>query len=170
MTALQQIDQVSESVAKSMYRLGFRSLEEVAEAGTDELGAIPGLGGQDVALLIKQSAEETMERLRQERIRAAAQRTEPLTDRERLLFIRGVGQRTVTLLEEAGYRTVEDVLREDIDRLAIRTGLGIKKARLIKQGAQYFVESEQKVLDDARQEAKRVAEDAASQPPKQQEH
>ncbi|HPY19382.1 MAG TPA: helix-hairpin-helix domain-containing protein [Polyangiaceae bacterium] len=93
-----------------------------------------------------------------------------MTDRERLLFIRGVGQRTVTLLEEAGYRTVEDVLREDIDRLAIRTGLGIKKARLIKQGAQYFVESEQKVLDDARQEAKRVAEDAASQPPKQQEH
>lgn len=157
MAALQQIDSVSESIAKSMYRLGFRSLEEVAEAGTDELGAIPGLGGQDVASQIKQSAEETMERLRQERIRAAAQRTEPLTDRERLLFIRGVGQRTVQLLEEAGYRTVEDVLREDIDRLAIRTGLGIKKARLIKQGAQYFVESEQKVLEAARLEARRTA-------------
>ncbi len=160
MSALQQIDQVSESIAKSMYRLGFRSLEEVAEAGTDELGAIPGLGGQDVASQIKQSAEETMERLRQGRIRAAAQRTEPLTDRERLLFIRGVGQRTVQLLEEAGYRTVEDVLREDIDRLAIRTGLGIKKARLIKQGAQYFVDSEQKVLEAARLDARRTAAEA----------
>lgn len=157
MSALQQIDKVSETVAKSMYRLGFRSLEEVAEAGTDELAAIPGLGGQEVAARIKESAEETMERLRQERIRAAAQRTEPLTDRERLLFIRGVGQRTVMLLEEAGYRTVEDVLREDIDRLAIRTGLGIKKARLIRQGAQYFVESEQKVLEAARLEARRQA-------------
>lgn len=157
MTALQQIDKVSENVAKSMYRLGFRSLEEVAEAGTDELAAIPGLGGQEVACRIKESAEETMERLRQERIRAAAQRTEPLTDRERIMFIRGVGQRTVMLLEEAGYRTVEDVLREDIDRLAIRTGLGIKKARLIKQGAQYFVDSEQKVLEAARDEAKRSA-------------
>jgi len=157
MTALQQIDQVSETVAKSMYRLGFRSLEEVAEAGTDELAAIPGLGGQEVASRIKESAEETMERLRQERIRAAAQRTEPLSDRERIMFIRGVGQRTVMLLEEAGYRTVEDVLREDIDRLAIRTGLGIKKARLIKQGAHYFVESEQKVLEAARLEAKRNA-------------
>lgn len=154
MAALQQIDQVSDNVAKSMYRLGFRSLEEVAEAGADELAAIPGLGGQDVARSIKQNAEETMERLRQQRIRAASQRTEPLTDRERIMFIRGVGQRTVMLLEEAGYRTVEDVLREDIDRLAIRTGLGIKKARLIKQGAQYFVESEQKVLEAARQEAK----------------
>ena len=162
MAALQQIDQVSDSVAKSMYRLGFRSLEEVAEAGSDELAAIPGLGGQDVAKSIKQNAEETMERLRQERIRAAAQRTEPLSDRERLMFIRGVGQRTVMLLEEAGYRTVEDVLREDIDRLAIRTGLGIKKARLIKQGAQYFVESEQKVLEAARQEAKVAQETTES--------
>ena len=157
MAALQQIDQVTETVAKSMYRLGFRSLEEVGEASVEELAAIPGLGGAEVATRIKESSEITMERLRQERIKTAAQRTEPLTDRERLLFIRGVGQRTVMLLEEAGYRTVEDVLREDIDRLAIRSGLGIKKARLISQGAQYFVGSEQKVLEAARAEARKVA-------------
>lgn len=150
MTALQQIDQVTETIAKSMYRLGFRSLEEVAEAGVEELAAIPGLGGQDVALRMKESAEETMEQMRQKRIREASECTEPLSDRERLLFIRGVGQRTVTLLEEAGYRTVEDILREDIDRLAIRSGLGIKKARVIRQGAQHFVDSEQKVLEAAR--------------------
>jgi N utilization substance protein A len=99
-----------------------------------------------------------MERLRQERIRSASSRTEPLTDRERLMFIRGVGERTVVLLEEAGYRTVEDLLREDEDRLAIRTGLGIKKARAIKQGARDFVESEQKVLDAARADVRRAAE------------
>jgi N utilization substance protein A len=157
MAALQQIEQVTDSVAKSMYRLGFRSLEEVGEASVEELAAIPGLGGAEVATRIKESSEVTMERLRQERIKTAAQRTEPLTDRERLLFVRGVGQRTVMLLEEAGYRTVEDVLREDIDRLAIRSGLGIKKARLISQGAQYFVGSEQKVLEAARAEARKAA-------------
>lgn len=162
MTALQQIDGVSESVAKSMYRLGFRTLEEVAEASAEELAGIPGLGGADVASRIKQSAEETMEKLRQDRIKAAAQRVEPLTDRERLMFIRGVGQRTVMLLEEAGYRTVEDILREDIDRLAIRTGLGIKKARVIKQGAQYFVDSEQKVLDQAQAAARQASASAAA--------
>ncbi|MCL2824122.1 MAG: transcription termination factor NusA [Polyangiaceae bacterium] len=155
MVALQQIDDVSDSVAKSMYRLGFRSLEEVAEAGVDELGAIPGLGGQDVAARIKQCAEDTMEKLRQERIRAASHRTEPLSNKDRLMFIPGVGTRSVLLLDEAGYKSVEDILREDTDRLAIRTGLGIKKARTIKQGAQFFVESEQKVLDAARQETKR---------------
>jgi N utilization substance protein A len=111
-----------------------------------------------------------MERLRQERIQAAAQKTEPLTDRERLLFVRGVGERTIQLLEEAGYKSVDDVLREDEDKLAIRTGLGIKKARAIKQGAQYFVENEHKLFEAARAEAKKAATpevDAAWEEPAQ---
>jgi transcription termination/antitermination protein NusA len=157
-SALQQMDVVTEQIAKSMYRLGFRALEEVSEASVEELAAIPGLGGVEAADRIKSQADTTMERLRQERIRSASSRTEPLTDRERLMFIRGVGDRTVVLLEEAGYRSVEDVLREDEDRLAIRTGLGIKKARAIKQGARDFVESEQKVLDAARADVRRAAE------------
>ena len=161
--ALQQIDGVTEAIAKSMYRLGFRALEEVSEASVEELAAIPGFGGAEMAEHIKAQADTTMERLRQSRIRAAASRTEPLSDRERLMFIRGVGDRTVVLLEEAGYRTVEDVLREDEDRLAIRTGLGIKKARAIKQGAREFVDSEQKVLEAARADARRAAAEAARQ-------
>ena len=83
-----------------------------------------------------------MERLRQERISAVASRTEPLTERDRLLFLHGVGERTVTLLEEAGYRSIEDVLREDEDKLAIKTGLGIKKARALKLGAESFLANE----------------------------
>src|SRR5580692_8589344 len=159
--ALQQIDGVTEAIAKSMYRLGFRALEEVSEASVEELAVIPGFGGTEVAERIKAQADTTMERLRQQRIRAATSRTEPLSDRERLMFIRGVGDRTVVLLDEAGYKTVEDILREDEDRLAIRTGLGIKKARAIRQGAREFVDSEQKVLDAARAEARRAAADAA---------
>jgi N utilization substance protein A len=163
--ALQQIDIVTDQMAKSMYRLGFRALEEVSEATVEELAAIPGLGGAEAAEKIKAQADTTMERLRVERIKAAASRTEPLTDRERLMFIRGVGDRTVGLLEESGYRTVEDVLREDEDRLAIRSGLGIKKSRAIKHGAREFMESEQKVLEAARAEARRVqASEAAKQP------
>src|SRR6185295_6902063 len=156
-----QMDLVTETIAKSMYRLGFRALEEVSEASIEELAAIPGLGGTEAAERIKAQSDTTMERLRQERIRSAASRTEPLTDRERLLFVRGVGERTIVLLEEAGYKTVEDLLREDEDRLAIRTGLGIKKARAIKQGAREFMDSEQKVLEAARAEARRVADAAA---------
>src|SRR5207237_196835 len=88
-SALQQIDGVTEAVARSMYRLGFRALEELAEATEAELAGIPGLGGDGAAVGIKKAAEETMERLRQQRIQAASSRTEPLTERERLMFVRG---------------------------------------------------------------------------------
>jgi N utilization substance protein A len=153
-TALQQIEAVSEQIARSMYRLGFRTLEELAEATEQELAAIPGLGGAEAAAKIRQSAETTMEKLRQERIAAASSRTEPLTEKERLLFIRGIGERTIQLLEDAGYKTVEDILREDEDKLAIKTGLGIKKARSIKTGAEHFLTSESKVIEAARREVK----------------
>jgi N utilization substance protein A len=158
-TALQQIDGVNEAIARSMYRLGFRALEELAEATEQELGAIPGLGGANAATQIKESAEQTMERLRQERIQAASNRVEPLTEKERMLFVRGVGERTIQLLNEAGYRSAEDIRKEDEDRLAIKTGLGIKKARAIKQGAEHFLTSESKLIDAARKVAAKAAKD-----------
>src|SRR5216684_4345002 len=71
LAALQQIEGVNEAIARSMYRLGFRALEELAEATEQELSAIPGLGGAEAAVRIKDAAEHTMERLRQERIVAA---------------------------------------------------------------------------------------------------
>ena len=159
--ALQQIEGVNEQVARSMYRLGFRALEELAEATEQELAAIPGLGGAEMAQKIKEAAETTMERLRQQRILAASARIEPLTERERLLFVRGIGERTIQLLEEAGYRSVEDIHREDEDKLAIKTGLGIKKARAIKQGAEHFLSSESKVIEAARRETAKAAKAAA---------
>ena len=61
------------------------------------------------------------------------------------------------LLEEAGYRTVQDLAREDADRLAIRTGLGIKKARQIQVGASYFLSTEAREIEDARRHATAAA-------------
>jgi N utilization substance protein A len=159
---LQQVDGVSEAIARAMYRLGFRTLEELAEASEQELATMPGLG-PEAATRVRTNAETTMERLRQERIRAASSRTEPLTERERLLFIRGVGERTVQLLEDAGYRAVEDILREEEDKLAIKTGLGIKKARAIKQGAEHFLSNESKAIEAARREAVARAREGAAQ-------
>ncbi|HEY2513667.1 MAG TPA: helix-hairpin-helix domain-containing protein, partial [Polyangiaceae bacterium] len=135
---------------------------ELAEASEQELAAIPGLGGAEAAQRIKEAAETTMERLRQQRIQSASSRTEPLTERERLLFVRGIGERTIQLLEEAGYKSVEDIHREDEDKLAIKTGLGIKKARAIKQGAEHFLSSESKVIEAARREAARLAKEKAA--------
>src|SRR5215475_12177699 len=53
--ALSLIGGVTETLAKAMYRLGFRALEEISEATVEELGAIPGIGGPEAAGRIKES-------------------------------------------------------------------------------------------------------------------
>ena len=83
--------------------------------------------------------------------------------------MRGVGERTIQLLEEAGYKTVEDTNREDEDKLAIKTGLGIKKARAIKQGAEHFLANESKVIEAARKVAARAAKEREAEAPAQAE-
>ncbi|MDB4929057.1 MAG: Transcription termination protein NusA [Myxococcaceae bacterium] len=148
--ALSLIPGVTPSIAQTMYKLGFRSLEEVAEAGSDELAGIPGLGGAENADRIKSSAETAMEELRQRRIREASRRTEPLSERERLLFVRGVGEHTINLLTSAGVGTVEQLHTTHEDSLLRDTGLGLRKVRQIKLGAQTFLSSEQKVIEEAR--------------------
>jgi N utilization substance protein A len=155
-TQLGRIDGITEQVARNMYRMGFRALEEVAEATSEEIGGIQGVGPENAAN-IREAAEATMEKLRQERITAASSKTEPLTDAEKLLFVRGVGERTVQLLADAGYRSVDEVMREDEDKLAVKTGLGIKKARALKQGAEQFLQNEWKPIDAARKSAAAAA-------------
>jgi transcription termination/antitermination protein NusA len=162
LVVLKEIDDVDEELAKAMYRLGFRALEEIAEAAIEELVTIEGVTSEQRAQELKLAAERTMERLRRDRIHRASSQIEPLSERDKLRFVPGVGTRTVQLLEEAGYRTVQDLAREDADRLAIRTGLGIKKARQIQVGASYFLSTEAREIDEARRQATASAAAAAT--------
>lgn len=148
--ALEQIDIVSDTVAKAMYRVGFRALEEVAEASVEELAGIQGIDTPEAAEKIRDSASSTMERIRDERLNAIATRDEPPTERERLLCVHGLGVRTLTLLEDGGYKTLASVVKEDADRLGIKTGIGLKKAAAIKKAAQEFAASEAELYAQAR--------------------
>jgi transcription termination/antitermination protein NusA len=164
LVVLKEIDGVDEELAKSIFRLGFRALEEISEASAEELAQIEGVETEERAAELKRAADATTERLRRERIQRASSQIEPLTEREKLRFVPGVGLRTLQLLEEAGYRTVTDLAREDADRLAIRTGLGIKKARQIQQGAEYFLKSEAREIEQTRAQlaAQRAAQATAA--------
>ncbi len=150
--ALREIDGIDDELAKALYRLGFRALEEIAEAPVEELVGIDTIDTTERAAELKKTAERAMERSRQDRMREALSKGEPLTDKDKLRFVRGVGQRTLALLEDAGYGSVQQIAREDADRLAIKTGLGNKKARQIQQGAQHFLANEAKELEQARAE------------------
>jgi N utilization substance protein A len=143
--ALLRIQGVDENLAKTMYKLGFRTLDEVAEASEQELSGIPGLGGAGKAELIRRSAAEALEVFRQENITNSRSRVGQMTDRERLLLVKGVTDRVAEMLEQGGYKTVDQLYAEtDVDRLAIKTGLDAARAGQVRQGVVEYVEAEAK--------------------------
>lgn len=151
LAAFREIDGMTDEIARALYRLGFRALEEVAEAAPEELAAIEGVGDVAAAQTLSESATTTMERLRLERHQAMRTRREPPTERELLRLVPGVGLRTLQFLEEGGFRTLRDIVREDPDRLAIRSGLSNKKARSVQAAAVDFLNVGLPLLERERQ-------------------
>jgi N utilization substance protein A len=158
LTAFREIDGVEEPLARAMYRLGFRALEEVAEAGTDELVTIDGVTDVEGAKALQANALGAMDRMRQERLQVACSREEPPTERELLQLVPGVGLRTLQFLEEGGYRTIRDVVREDPDRLSIKTGLSNRKARAVQAAAKDFLSTDVPEIEARRAQVKQGAE------------
>jgi N utilization substance protein A len=139
--ALASIEKLDRNLALTLYKQGFRSLDEVAEASEEELGAIEGLGGPQNAASLKRRAENAMDKVRLARIKRAVSGEELLSEREELLLVQGVSPRISDLLLHAGYRSVRDLgAEEEIERLAIRTGLGSKLAQQIRDGALHYQE------------------------------
>jgi N utilization substance protein A len=141
--ALASIEKLDRNTALMLYKQGFRSLDEVAEASEEELGGLEGLGGPNNAAALRRRAGEAMERLRLKRIDEAVAGDKLLMDRDELLLISGVTARVAELLVRSGYRTVNDLRGErDIDRMAIRTGLGSRKAQEIVEGVAAYLEND----------------------------
>ena len=131
-----------EEIARQLYRMGFRSLDEVIEANAGELASVQGISEEEV-YAVKERAASAMEELRQEMLEAMAQRTEAPSERERLLLVRGVNSRIADQLEHAGYGSVELVDREDdTDRLSIKSGLGTNRTQTLKETVRLFLQDE----------------------------
>jgi N utilization substance protein A len=158
MSALARIAWTDEELPRSLYKMGFRSLDEVAEAPEAELSQVHGVG-EGKAGDVKVRALEALEAFRKERLAGLAHSAEPLTERERLLLVRGVSERVADMLEHAGYRSVEDIYREeDSDRLAIKTGLGSQRATYVKDAVVEFVENEWPPVELGRKKARAAAD------------
>jgi N utilization substance protein A len=157
MSALARIPGADDDLARAMYRVGFRSLDEVAEAPEAELAQIPGVGEANAAS-VRERAADALETVRSERLGRAARSSDQLSDRDRLMLVRGVGDRVGDMLDAGGYKSPEEVAREeDTDRLAIRTGLGNQRARAIKDAVAQFLENEWPPIATAQREARAKA-------------
>jgi len=162
-SALASIENLDRNLALTLYKQGFRSLDEVAEASEEELGGLEGLGGPQNAASLKRRAETAMEKLRLGRIKRAVSGEDLVNDRDELLLVQGVTPRIADLLIHAGYRNVRELgAEDDIDRLAIRTGLGSKRAQSIHEGVEYYAGNDAERVADGQRGA-RARQDAAHQ-------
>ncbi|MEM9068878.1 MAG: transcription termination factor NusA [Myxococcota bacterium] len=140
MRALSRIG--DEEIARSLYRMGFRTLDEVADAPREELLTVEGVEESMVDQL-QADATRGMEELRLEWIAEASKQPEPPSEHDKLLLVKGVTERIVELLEKGGYGSVSTIVREaDTDRLAIRAKLGHELAGRIKEAVEAFLENE----------------------------
>ena len=162
MAALSRLS-ADEEVSRSLYRMGFRSLDEVVDASEGELASVPGVSEQDVAQL-RGDAARAMEELRQEALEAMASATEAPSDRDKLLLVRNVNARTADRLEQSGYGSVEAIAAEtDTDRLAIKSGLGATRAAELKEAVAAFIGTEWPEVETRMNASIAAAEAAAAE-------
>jgi N utilization substance protein A len=162
MAALSRLS-ADEEVSRSLYRMGFRSLDEVVDASEGELASVPGVSEQDVAQL-RDDAARAMEELRQEALEAMASATEAPSDRDKLLLVRNVNARTADRLEQSGYGSVEAIAAEtDTDRLAIKSGLGATRAAELKEAVAAFIGTEWPEVETRMNASIAAAEAAAAE-------
>jgi N utilization substance protein A len=133
---------LSEDTTRNLYRTGFRSLDEVLDAGEAELVGVDGIKSAMIPG-IKSAAEGAMEVVRKESLKAMETADDTPTESEKLRLVRSITGRVAETLEKAGYLTVAHIAREsDAEKLGTRTGFGTERALDIKSAVETFVKSE----------------------------
>jgi N utilization substance protein A len=134
----------------TLYKYGFRSARDVMMADIEALCEVPGIGEKTAEKMQRSAAKvvaEEEESLRAEAAtrKQAAEANEGGLDiaKKKFLEIRGIGEKTVEQMAAGGYFTVEQVHEEqNVVKLGEVTGIGIKKARQIKQAVTQFFEEQ----------------------------
>jgi len=76
------------------------------------------------------------------------------------LRVRGISERNIEQMANAGYKTVEDIHNEpDVVKFGETTGLGVKKGRQVKTAVEHYLQEEARLKADL--DAKRAAESGA---------
>jgi transcription termination/antitermination protein NusA len=143
--SMAEMEGSSEDLAQTLFKLGWRSADDVARAKIEELSGVPGVGGEAGATRLKEAAAKQVE-VEKQRAREAAERAAQLaaeakkSDEQRLLSVRGIGENTLPSLYQGGYTSVEKINQEeDVNKLGETTGIGLKKARQLKHWVKVYL-------------------------------
>src|SRR3954465_1852450 len=163
-----------EATVELLYAHGFRSAKDFANASTEVLLQMPGIMADNVERYLASAREqigkdeEELSRLEHEREerRLAEARKHPseLTQQERLLRVRGISERNIEQMANAGYKTVEDIHNEpDVVKFGEQTGLGVKKGKQVKAAVEPSLQEGARLKADL--DAKKAAAEGAQPHP-----
>ena len=125
--------------SRILYNEGFRSIKEVAEVDPEELAKVLGIEKEKafevVESAVQMAKDEEGPEVSQEKAPSPGGIGFDPVDQ-----IEGVGEKTAEILETHGFKTIQDILKADGEKLSALPGIGIKKAEKLIQSAQRYVE------------------------------
>jgi N utilization substance protein A len=130
---------IGDVASRILYNEGFRSLKEVAEVDPEELAKVLEIE-KEKALEI---AEGALQMIQKKEVTEAPQENFPPAETPAMDPVdqmEGVGEKTAEILKSNGFRTIQDVLKTNVESLSALPGIGIKKAEKLIQSAQSYLE------------------------------
>ena len=166
--SLSQLPGMTDTLVEVLYAHGFRKAKDIADVQADVLAQIPGIT-QDMIPPMQEKARSQMyddaaelARLEQEReaarIAEARRHPDELSQHERLMRVRGLGEKGIEQLAKGGYTTVEEIVAEqDPMKLGDNTDLGVKKAKQVKHAAEQYLAEEARLRAELDAEREKLA-------------
>jgi len=129
------IDGMTGDLVETLFKLGWRSIAELARAHVEELAGVPGVGGAGGAREIIEGAKSFLQnsRRRNDDVRREAERRSQMSGEQKLLEIGGVDEDVVQLLAQAQVRSPEDLVKTPIDQIAAATGIDMADLAKLRQ-------------------------------------
>jgi transcription termination/antitermination protein NusA len=130
---------IGDVTSRILYNEGFRSIKEVSEVDPEELARVLEME-KEKAVEIVEEAKRLIKEGGTPKAAAASvppsveQKGSPVSQME------GVGEKTAEVLESGGFKTVEDILKTDAEKLASLPGIGQKKAEKLIQAAEQYAQ------------------------------
>ena len=139
-TQMAEVEGVGQTLADGLFRLGWRSVGDLARAQPAELAPVETIESEERAQAIIASAQEYIQeqRKRQEARRKEQERRSNLSDTERWLEVESVDEAIMGEFVEAGCPTVEQLARADESRL-VTAGMDPKLVALTRHRARIWL-------------------------------
>jgi transcription termination/antitermination protein NusA len=140
--SLSLIEGIDEEMASTLFKLGWRSAQDVMNAHPEDIGKVPGMGGFEKATKVVANAARAVEEEKKRAAEEAARMAEESkkSDRERLLALPRMDEALALRLEGAGYRSVQAVAAEEnVVRLCEAVGLDEEHGQVVHHAARMYV-------------------------------